>query len=187
MSQVITLDQLQQLNPAINDTVGALVVDAVNAWIENVTSRCWGEKKTTTERYDVSRAVWLRHMDIAGIESVKTGYPGDDLTEIDDSDYYCTVEGRLALKSWRAHYSVNDYLEVEYTYGTDEVPADLVLAGLGLANGYYEYVQTGSREVSRAQVGSYTLQFASGESSDGVGATVSRDTRVVKSYALRRV
>ncbi|MBB0998325.1 hypothetical protein G6024_14725 [Dietzia maris] len=188
MSSIITVPQLKQVNPAVNDEVGAAVVAAVNAWIENVTSRCWGEEKTATERHDASSVVWLRHMDVREVEYVRTGYPGDTATTLEANRYYCSAEGRLRLKSG-GRRPIEDYLEVKYTYGTEAVPDDLVLAALGIATSYYDWATNGGREISRAQVGSYTLQFAN--SSSGFGGqpdpTVSRDMQVVKSYALRRI
>ena len=50
--------------------------DDVNAWIENATSRCWGETKTVTELQDVSCVAWLDHTDVREVVSVKAGDPG---------------------------------------------------------------------------------------------------------------
>lgn len=185
------------MNPAVNDPMGALVVEAVNAWIENMTSRCWGESKTVTELQDASGVVWLDHPDVTNIVSVTTGYPnqtGDDRRVLPADGYYCTKEGRLTLSRGRQTAlspSTLDYLSIKYEYGVDEgdVPADLKLAALGIAAGYYEYVSNGGREVSRAQVGSYTVQYESsgGDGNGALGAAVSRDSRIVRSYALRRV
>ncbi|MFE5643246.1 hypothetical protein [Rhodococcus sp. NPDC056516] len=196
MSKIITLPQLKDINPGVNDAVGGLVVAAVNSWIETATSRCWGETRTVTELQNASGIVWLDHMDVVEVLSVTTGYPNSDPHTIDSNSYYVTPEGRLVLSRGRQTSlppSTLDYLSIEYTYGVaeEDVPAALVLAGLGLATGYYEYVSNGGREVSRAQVGSYTLQFAAG-SSDGsgsgaLGSTVTRDTAVINSYAMRRV
>jgi hypothetical protein len=190
MSTIITAEQLKSINPAVNDVVGGLVADAVNAYVENVTSRCWGETKTVTERYDASDIIWLRHMDVKTVDAVKSGYPNQDQTTYEAAHYYCSPEGRLVLRNgyssrWATHPT--DYLEVTYTYGTDDVPADLVLAGLGIAAGYYEYLSNGGREVNRAQVGSYMVQYAAGGGDPTQADTVTRDMKVVNSYALRRV
>lgn len=69
------------------------------------------------------------------------------------------------------------------------MPADLILAALGIEDGYYEYVSKGGREVSRAQFVRYTVQYASSgnDSPDTAGNTITRDTQMVNSYALRRV
>ncbi|MGB3822431.1 MAG: hypothetical protein WA972_05675 [Rhodococcus qingshengii] len=194
MSTIITLEQLKSINSAVNDTLGAIVVAAVNEWIENTTSRCWGDEKSVTELYDASGIVWLRHMDITAVSSVKIGYPNGTRTERDPDSYSWSKEGRLILSYGRSTAlppSTYDQIEVTYTYGREAVPADLTLAALGLAGGYYDYVQNGSREVTRAQVGSYTLQFAAAGSAsngeDGSGSSVSRDWQVIRAYAMRRV
>ena len=194
MSTIITLEQLKSVNPAVNDALGALVVAAVNEWIENTTSRCWGEQKSVTELYDASGVVWLRHMDVSAVSSVKIGYPNRTRTERASDSYSWSKDGRLILSYSRSTAlppSIYDQIEVAYTYGREDVPDDLVLAALGLAGGYYDYVQNGSREVTRAQVGSYTLQFAAaGSASNGAGengSSVSRDWQVIKAYAMRRV
>lgn len=190
MSKIITLEQLKAINPAVNDVVGALVADAVNAWVENATSRCWGEDKTVTELYDASGVVWLSHMDVTAVAELKMGYPNEDRETRDASSYSWTKSGRLILSYYRQLAlppSTLDYVEVTYTYGVPEenIPADLVLATLGLATGYYEYIGNSGREVSRAQVGSYSLQFASGAGENG--EKNSRDWQVINSYAQRRV
>lgn len=194
MSKIITAQQLKDVNPAVSDTLGALVADAVNAWIENVTSRCWGDTKTVTERYDASDVVWLRHMDVQQVVAIKSGYPLQEQTTLEAGSYYSSPDGRLTLGSGFGNRWATrpvDYLEIQYTYGVAEenVPGDLILAAIGIATGYYEYVSSGGREVSRAQVGSYTVQYAA---SAGIGqgnsdAPVSRDMQVVNSYAMRRV
>lgn len=189
MSNIIDSTQLTDMNPAINEDTGTLIADAVNAWIENATSRCWGEQKTVTELQDASGVVWLDHMDVTDVVSVKAGYPGTERVTLDEP-YRWTKQGRLIL-----HYgteralppSTLDYLEIEYTYGVvpDDVPADLVLAALSLGNAYFEYLQNSGKDVAEASVGSYRLKFAAGNAA-GRSAT-SRDWEVINSYALRRV
>lgn len=194
MSKIITAQQLKDIKPEANDTLAALVADAVNAWIENATSRCWGELKTVTELQDASGVVWLDHMDVQDVVSIKSGNPGSDRRPFGTAPYRFNRQGRLIL-SYGRQYSLSpstlDQIEVEYTYGVPEedVPADLILAALGIATGYYEYVSNGAREVSRAQVGSYTVQYAASGSDtpDTAGNKVTRDTQVVNSYALRRI
>ncbi|WOI85991.1 hypothetical protein [Rhodococcus qingshengii] len=196
MSNIITIEQLQSINTDVNTTLGELVVAAVNEWIETVTNRCFGASKTVTELYDASGVVWLRHMDVTAITSIKIGYPNTPRTEREAGTYSWSSDGRLILDYGRTTAlppSTYDQVEVTYTYGTAAAPADLVMAALSLASNYANYVANGSREVSRAQVGSYTLQFAAGGSdsgaSDGSGSnsTVSRDWQVIKAYAMRRV
>lgn len=190
MSKIITSQQLNDINSAIGAAVGAVIADAVNAWIENATSRCWGESKTVTELQDAAGVVWLDHMDVTDVASVKAGYPGTERETLDEP-YRWSKQGRLIL-----HYgseralppSTLDYLEIEYTYGVPEggVPADLVLAALGLAMGYYEHLVNSGKEVTQASVGSYRLVYAASSSASS-GATASRDWQVVNSYSMRRL
>ena len=188
MSKIITLEQLQDVNPGIADGLGALVVAGVNDWIENATSRCWGESKTVTELYDASGVIWLNHMDVTAVSAVKYGYPGNERTTI-ASPYRFTKQGRLLLHYGREFAlppSTLDYIEVTYTYGVPEVdvPDSLKLAAIGIALGYSDYIANSGREATEAQVGSYRLKFSANP--DGT-KTKARDWEVVNSYAMRRV
>lgn len=193
MSQIITELELLELNPALDDALAELVAGGVNAWIENVTSRSWGDEKTVTELYNASGVVWLRHMDVTEVVSVKTGYPNETKATLDASTYYCTPQGRLVLSRGRQTAlppSTLDYIEVNYKYGVapEDIPSDLTMAAMGIAMGYADWVTNSGKDVSRAQVGSYTLEFSNNRSGDPVAnAKVNRDMQVVNSYALRRV
>lgn len=190
MSQIITKQLLKELNPAISDTLGALVADGVSAWIENLTSRSWGEEKTVTERYNASGIVWLNHMDITEVTSVKTGYPQGEQTTAETTAYSWTPNGRLVLSSYNSYRPYVNYVEVAYKYGVPEaqIPYDLKMAAVGMALAYAEWLKNSGRNVSRAQVGSYTLEFAGSVATDPTkGGTVTRDVEVVKSYAMKRV
>ncbi|WP_241473770.1 hypothetical protein [Mycolicibacterium neoaurum] len=190
MSQIISTTLLKDINPAIKDTIAALVADGINAWVENLTSRSWGDQRTVTERYNAKSVVWLNHMDVVNVVSVKTGYPQQDQTTLESSDYHWTQEGRLVLGGYDSYRSRVSYIEVEYVYGVpdDQIPMDLKMAAVGMALGYVEWLNNSGRNVSRAQVGSYTLEFAGSVATDPTkGGTVTRDIEVVKSYAMRRV
>ena len=69
MSKVITVDELTSYmsGTTLTPVVAQQVVDGVNAWIERVTHRCWGETKTATERHDYGRAIYLRHQDVVSV------------------------------------------------------------------------------------------------------------------------
>lgn len=160
----------------------------VNSWIETTTSRCWGEEKTVTELQSASGVVWLDHMDVTAVESVKYGYPGTERETLDEP-YKWTKRGRLLLHYGREFAlppSTLDYIEVTYTYGVPEadVPDSLKLAAIGIALGYSDYIANSGREATEAQVGSYRLKFSANP--DGT-KTRARDWEVVNSYAMRRV
>src|SRR4051794_24045362 len=126
MTKIITTEDLEEYTG--NDLVPAqaeAVVDAVNAWIENRTSRCWGETRQITEQYDYKQSVWLRHGDIASIDEVTLGWPGHDQTTLPPESYYVSKRGRLTfIASLIAAYGLgfhptsrmlSDYLAVKYT------------------------------------------------------------------------
>src|SRR5690242_11567296 len=131
MSKIITTEDLEDYTGKdLNSAQAEAVVDAINAWIENRTSRCWGETKQVTERYNYKQVVWLRHADIVSVDTVTLGWPGQTQTAVTSDWYYFNTLGRL---SFYATLSLNynptsrllkDYMAVTYTYGLTEVPAD---------------------------------------------------------------
>lgn len=165
MSQIITLDDLTTYSTGttIDPGLGQQVVDAVNAYIETYTGRCFGETKQAVERYDYQRVVWLNSMDMQSITSVTLGYPGQTQTTIDPQNYYMVKSGRLVFPGlYTPGYAApQDFAEITYTYGLIEAPDDLRLAALGIAQGFYNASQNGQQDVSEVQVGSYRVQYAS--------------------------
>src|SRR6478752_6950230 len=138
MSQIITIDDLNNyMNKSLTSTVAQQVVDAVNAYIENRTHRCWGEIKTATERVNWNSSLYLKHMDVVDITTAKTGYPGQTQDTVDADDYYVNPTGRLSFFTGglpNPSRGYRDWLEIAYTYGVMEVPDDLKLAALGLVS-----------------------------------------------------
>src|SRR5688572_2804832 len=100
MSSIITPSDLNAFTQKkLNSALASQVVAAVNAYVERVTHRCWGENKSVTERHDWNRSVWLRHQDVISITSVKTGYPGHDQDTYDSGGYHVNPLGRLSFYS----------------------------------------------------------------------------------------
>ena len=64
----------------------------------------------------------------------------------------------------RANPAYSDWLEVTYSYGKDDVPADLKLAVLGIAAGFYNWAIGGQKEIVSTQVGSYRVEYAGSSS-----------------------
>lgn len=158
MSSIITPSDLNSYTPkTLNTAAAKQVLDAVNAYIERVTGRCWGDSVTVTEQYDYASRFWLRHQDVQAVNSVKSGCPGGDLVDIDDTDYYFSPLGRLTFSSYprRSHYA--QLAGNQLIYGVDEVPEDLKLGALGIAAGFYNWADGGQKEVSVTQVGSYRV------------------------------
>lgn len=165
MSSIITPAQLNSyLNKSLPAGTVNLIVDGVNQYIENATSRVWGETKTIVERYDWGRTLWLRHQDIISVTSLKVGWPGQPQTTLDPTGYFVNQLGRVTM-FWqiRTHANgspyYNDYIEVTYVYGSQEVPDDLVQAALAIASRAYTRSQQGEQDAVSVQAGSYHLQF----------------------------
>lgn len=201
MSKIVTAELLTDLNASLSIQLAGLVSDAVNAWIESATSRCWGETKETTELQNAAGVIWLDHMDVTEIEEIKVGYPNTDRTEVAFDQYSFSPLGRVILSYGRQTAlppDTLDYVQIKYSYGVPEadIPGDLRLAAIGIASGYAQYIINNGREVSRAQVGSYVVTYgsAAGDSGSGLrgggsgtGSTTSRDWQVINAYAMRRV
>jgi hypothetical protein len=189
MSSIISTSDLNSFTQkSLNSAVASQVVAAVNAYIERVTHRCWGETKTVTERHDYAGWLWLRHQDVQEVVSVSSGYPGSTPAAIQSDAYYCNAAGRLSFGSYyvdQPRSNPSRWLEISYSYGVEEVPEDLKLAALGIAAGFYNWATNGQKEVSSAQVGSYRLQYANA-SSGGSDSTASSNFSVIKSYATKR-
>jgi hypothetical protein len=143
MSSIISTSDLHSFTQkTLNSAVASQVVAAVNAYIERVTHRSWGEIKTVTERYDYGSSLWLRHQDIQSVDLINLGAPGSTPTEVDSDTYCCNSAGRLSFSAFpygsRSAY-LPEWLEITYTYGVNDVPEDLKLAALGIATGFYNW------------------------------------------------
>jgi hypothetical protein len=74
MSSIITPSDLNAYTQkTLATAVAKQAVDAVNAYIERVTHRCWGDSVTVKEVCDYAPRIWLRHQDVTAISSVKFG------------------------------------------------------------------------------------------------------------------
>lgn len=197
MSEIITTNDFEEymLPKVLLPSLSKSVVNAMNAWVENHTNRCWGETKTITERYDWGKTLRLRKMDITAINSVKVGWPGQQQTTLDPSGYFFNVRGRVTM-FWQAlGYSsmsplYNDYLEVNYTYGVKEVPEDLKLAVLGIAGGFYNFSINGQNDLTSTSVGSYKVQYGNrAKIPERKPETVTAEANwvIVDSYSMKRL
>lgn len=169
---MITLAELKTylgITGTDEDATLTLVVNAINAQIEQTTLRNWGDDKTRTEIHDYRDSIFLQRMGVKSITSVKNYQTGTE-TESDplDSDSYTFNKyGRLTIDQNygddynRGHYNA---ITVVYVYGKltgEEVPADLKLAALQQAKEYYEGTAgNDSRKVKSESTGSYRIEFA---------------------------
>lgn len=201
MSSIITTIDLRSSLPSVDvdSALASQVVSAVNAYVENQTHRCWGELATVTERYDLDKTLWLKHQDVTAIASIKLGWPQHDQQTLDASGYFFNSYGRVTL-IWEAMGGVpsnwvsirNDFLEIEYTYGVEDVPDDLKQAAIGIGAGMYNWAKAGGHEVVRTSVGSYQVQYANGiRSAAGTPEPWNNQAevyfRTIASFAMQRV
>lgn len=188
MSKIITASDLNSYTGKTLDAGRAqVIVDAVNAYIENRTGRCWGEVKTVTDEvHDIRSTTYLRKMDVTGVTTVKYGRGTGQVTAPADN-YVWNASGRVnaylpiayTASSPRAYI---DGLTVTYTYGVMEVPDDLKLAALSLAADSYNHAASEQKDVKSTSVGSYSVTYATGEATSS-GA---RYMSVIDSYRMRR-
>ncbi len=209
MSQIFTASDLATyMNKTLVTGLATQVVDAINQWVETRTKRCWGDTVTVDERYDFKRLFWLRHQDIITINSIKVGWPGQTQNTVDPNAYYSNVLGRVTMFMPLINVPVgsggvggynstslllNDYMDINYTYGAINVPEDLFLASLGIAAGFYNFAANGAQNVVAASVGSYRLEYIGavrGISGPGAGNpamnTADANWEVIESYKTRR-
>lgn len=198
MSVIITATDLNTyLGKTLNPGTAAMIVAAVNKYVETQTHRVWGDTKTVIERYGWSKTIWLRHMDVTEITSISLGWPGRPATTIDSSAFFFDSWGRITLfwqlQSGSRHSSYfRDYVAVNYTYGVAEVPEDLKEAAIGVAISYYNWAIAGGKEIVSTSVGSFRQEFI-GAVRGGTGSpTPFKDTSeahfmTIKGYAMQRV
>lgn len=198
MSDIIsTTDLNNYTGKTLTSTIALGVVNAVNKLIDVRTHRAWNVGTTpvsVTERYDWKSPLYLRHMDVIAIQSVKLGYPNVSQQTIAPGGYFVNTEGRLTMYfSYSAGISVrnNDLLEITYTYGVSTVPDDLKEAALGIAATMYNYVKSGNQDVVASSVGNYRVQYAGSVRSGSAGPNPAMNTaeafyQVVDSYRMMR-
>lgn len=171
-----------------NNEKAILIVSAVNSWVESYTGRVFGNEKTFTETLDYEPVIFLSHVDITGIQSLK-------INGIEMANYRWNKEGRIVLSAsgryvtgYRARY---DSVQVTYTSKASEaMPEDMKLALLQLAADNLN--SEGSQGVVSASVGGYSLSFGtsggSGSSSSSGGSQGgSSYMAILNHYRLRRV
>lgn len=206
MSKIITATELNSYtSKTLDSAVAGFIVDALDGYVDRETSRSFGELQTVTETYDYRGLIWLRHMDITEIVSVKLGFPGQSPYEVPADGYRFNPLGRLRLNGRTidapVSYDEIDYVEVTYKYGftklgyTDSpantaprVPADLKHAALAIAAGFYNYATEGQREVLAASIDGYREEYA-GRTDQASSGKNTRDSHfsVISGYAMQRV
>src|SRR4051794_13276589 len=97
MSSIIRPADLNSfMQKTLPDGLAKQVCDAVNAYIERTTNRCWGDTVSVTETHrGYRRTIWLRHQDVRQVSSVSFGYFGSATAEIVSDAYDWDELGRL--------------------------------------------------------------------------------------------
>lgn len=181
MSNIITTAELDAFTNKTNNAAQAAdVVNAVNAYIAQQTGRSFGAVLTVTdELHDYKPTIWLNHMDIVAITTVKIGRPNVTRQTIAADAYWVNQYGRLVLAiapPVNPSPYLYDMVVVTYTYGIAVVPDDLKLAALQLAQQYLNNVANSGQLVTMAMLGTYRLTYAEAK---GMGA-------VIDSYKIKR-
>lgn len=169
-----------------------LHVEAVNRWIEGYTGRVFGDPKTFEAVLDYDPVVFLPHVDIKSIEYVEVR--GTKLKE-----FIWNSQGRIVLSttgtSFKGDRGDYDQVKVKYTtqYDDGEVPTDVLLAAAQMIEDNLSN-KNGSKTISGASTGGYSITYGSGtgntssgaQSGSGVGEQGSV-AMILNAYRLRRV
>lgn len=189
MSSIVTVENLGDYLglDLTNDPKAALIISAVNAFIESYTGRVFGEVKDFNETIDYEPVIFLSHVDISEVSVLK-------INNVEMTGFKWNRVGRIVLSASGRGYvgkrTNYDLVEVQYKSGISDVPADLLGAALQLAGDNFN--QSGTQNVSQASVGGYSLTFASvggGSGSAGsAGATnVGSFAGILNAYRVRKV
>lgn len=198
MSVIFTAADLNTYSgKTLNAGIAGSVTASVNQYIESQTHRCWGETKTVTERYDWGRGLWLRHMDVSAITSIKFGWPTMQQTTLPANSYFFNSRGRVTLFWQMIRFAApssfhNDYIEVVYSYGNMTVPADLKEAAMGVALSMYNWALAGGKEVVATSVGSFRQEYIGAVRGAAGAPTPFKDASeahfmTIKGYAMQRI
>ena len=169
-----------------------LHIEAVNRWIEGYTGRVFGDEKTFEVVLDYDPVVFLPHVDIVSIEYVEVR--GTKLKE-----FSWNSQGRIVLSttgtSFKGDRGDYDQVKVKYTtlYDDGEVPTDVLLAAYQMIEDNLNN-KNGSKTISSASTGGYSITYGSGtgntssgaQSGSGVGEQGSV-AMILNAYRLRRV
>lgn len=158
---IITLQDLKSYSGItdMDDNKAQAVVDGVNKWVEDYTGRIFGEIKDVTDVFDYAPTVFLSHIDIQEITSVKVY--GEDVT----TETLCNrTTGRVVIRKYGG-FAINisragyDAIEVVYKSGMLEVPTDLKTATLQLAMDNYNRKDGKNANITSATVGGYSVTY----------------------------
>lgn len=175
---IITLQDLKSYSGItdMDDAKAQDVINGVNKWVENYTGRYFGEIHEIVETHDYAPAIFLHHIDITEVTSVKV-YGQDVTTET----LVNRQTGRVVIS--KAGFDLNisrrgyDAIEVTYKSGVQDVPTDLKTATLQLAMDNYNRKDGSNAGVTSASVGGYSVSFGNTASTSSAQANATSGTQ----------
>lgn len=171
---IVTLAELKErlkITGTESDAKLTSIIEALTDEVYTITGRSFGEVKTVIdEEHDFYPRIFLDNLDIVSVESIKSGYGATPTVRTDNIQFNST--GRVILSFDAGHRtSTHDFDEIRasYTFGIPEanVPADMKLAALDLAEAYYKTKEgqiTTQHRVTSESIGTFRKTYA--ESTD---------------------
>lgn len=153
----------------MDDDKAQAVVDGVNQWVNDYTGRFFGSVVELTEVFDYAPAIFLHHIDITEVESVKVY--GQEIVE---NTLVNRQTGRLVIS--RGGYDLNisrkgyDAIEVKYKSGVATVPVDLKMATLQLAMDNYNRKDGKDAGITATSIGGYSVAYGNAVSTSSAQA-----------------
>lgn len=157
---IITLQDLKSYsgNANMDDAKAQDVVDGVNKWVEDYTGRFFGEIHDVTETFDYAPAIFLNHIDITEVTSVKVY--GQDITA---NTLVNRKTGRVVISKYGFDLNISrrgyDAIEVVYKSGMVNIPNDLKIATLQLAMDNYNRKDGKDAGVTSTSIGGYSVTY----------------------------
>lgn len=158
---IITLADLESYSGIadMDEAKAQDVIDGVNRWVSDYTGRFFGEVVELTETFDYAPAVFLHHIDITEVESVKVY--GQDITA---DTMVNRATGRVVISKYGGYdLGVSrrgyDAIEVKYKSGVEEVPVDLKMATLQLAMDNYNRKDGKDAGIAATSIGGYSITY----------------------------
>ena len=153
----------------MDDDKAQAVVDGVNQWVNDYTGRFFGSVVELTEVFDYAPAIFLHHIDITEVESVKVY--GQEIVE---NTLVNRQTGRLVISRGGYDLSISrkgyDAIEVKYKSGVETVPVDLKMATLQLAMDNYNRKDGKDAGITATSIGGYSVAYGNAVSTSSAQA-----------------
>ena len=133
---------------------------------------------------------------VSGGMTVILGYPNKMQEQLDNTSFFWDQWGRVTMylqqpRQFNPSAVNNDLVQITYTYGVVNVPADMQSAALAIAANYYNWCVNGQKDVVSANIGNYRLEFEAavrgvGGGPDGNAPPVAHSTMQMHWNTLNR-